>query len=776
MQSAADDVVDAGHSAWAQRLLGASWLVGATVLGLLQGVDSVRPLPAAATVTAALFGLALASGWIQTTAQGWLEALLFATTSSVGVAAVGLPEQREALAACLVLAVPFACALLPARRALLQIGYVLVVDSAVLTVSVRSGGVGVAEAVALWSLVTAVVVGVAVTVHRLREHLHRRTLVAEAVAELGRRALSVTEPDELLGEALSVAVDLMGSDYGTALRKLPDGRVQVAAEVGPEPLPAGTDLLLADSGSYARHILLSQQPFVSEDLSSDTRVTPPAPLLRRGIVSGVAVPVPGSDGPLGVLALHFTRRRSFSRDEVAAATALAAVVATAWEQAAKRQTISHLALHDSLTGLPNRALFLDRLELVVARRPGSAATTSGSAAVMLIDLDDFKAVNDRFGHHAGDQLLVTVAERFTDAVRPEDTVARLGGDEFAVLCEDLPDELAASRLMRRVQQATHERFLVDGGAAEVTASVGVAMRHRGHGAAAGTLLQQADTALYAAKQEGRGRGQLFDERLQQKARTRVRLESELRRGMDQHQFLVHYQPIRSAADQHVLGVEALLRWRHPTRGLLLPVDFIAAAEQTGLIVPLGRWVLQTACAQAARWQQQTQFHDEALWLAVNVSPRQLDDPDLPRDVATAVKETGLEEGSLSLELTETVLLDEGPAGLAALTLLQEAGAHLVLDDFGTGYSSLTHLTRFPISAIKVDQSFVAGLGTNVRDAAVVAAVVALGSELGMRVIAEGVETSEQLLLLERTGCYGVQGFLLDQPSGSPSLDRRPLPA
>ena len=290
------------------------------MLGVLHGVGSDRPLSTLVIATAGLFGLTLIVGLVHTGARGRFDAVLFASTSTVGVAAVGLPEQREALAACLVWTVPFACALLPPRRALLQVGYVMLIEAVVLTVSVRSGDVSGAEAAALWVLVATSVVSVALTVLRLREHLHRRTLIAEAVAELGHRALSVTEPDELLVEALSVAVDLMGSDYGTALRQLPDGRLQVASELGPDPLPAGTDLMLAANGSYAQHIMQSQQPFVSENLGSDERVTPPASLLRRGVVSGIAVPVPGSEGPRGVLALHFRRRRHFSRDEVAATT------------------------------------------------------------------------------------------------------------------------------------------------------------------------------------------------------------------------------------------------------------------------------------------------------------------------------------------------------------------------------------------------------------------------------------------------------------------------
>ncbi len=772
-----DPRVDAAERAWAGRILGAGWLVGAGVLLLLVGLDrGGQPLTALLAVGAGGIGVLLLSGRGVHTHRDTFDALLLATTSTVGAAAVVLPEARQTLATCLVWVVPFACALLPPRRALLQVGYVVVVDGVVMVSSVLSGSLSAAAACAHWLLVTAIVGTVAVVVRRLNEHLHRRTQVAEAVAELGHRALTATEPDELLREALHVAVDVIGSDYSTALRQLPDGRFRVAAELGPDPIAPGTILLLAPTDSYARSVVQSGQPFVSADLSSDPRVTPPEPLLSRGVVSGLAVPVLGTREPLGVLALHSRRRRQFARAEITAATALAGVVATAWEQAEQRKAISFQAVHDSLTGLPNRALFLDRLEHALTRRSTGDPSASGGVIVLLIDLDDFKGVNDRHGHNAGDELLAAVAAGFLEAVRPEDTVARLGGDEFAVLCEHAPDEHAAARLVRRVQAAAAVPLAVEGGVVEVRASVGVALgqQPQGRQVTARTLLREADTALYTAKQQGRGHSRLYDERLQVQTRRRLQLESELRRGIDREEFVLHYQPIRSAADQHVLGVEALLRWNHPDRGLVLPGEFIPVAEQTGLILPLGRWVLHTACARAARWQQeQLRSRSEQMWVAVNVSPRQLDDPDLPIQVRTAMQRTGLVPGSLSLELTETALLDEGTAGVEALTTLRHAGAQLVLDDFGTGYSSLTHLTRFPIGALKVDGSFIAGLGRNARDSAVVSAVIALGSELGVKVIAEGVESSEQLSLLERTGCYGVQGFLLDQPSAEPSFDRGP---
>jgi diguanylate cyclase (GGDEF)-like protein len=277
---------------------------------------------------------------------------------------------------------------------------------------------------------------------------------------------------------------------------------------------------------------------------------------------------------LGVLALHFTRPRRFSTDEIAAATSLASVVATAWEQATQREVISHQAMHDGLTGLANRALFLNRLDLALSRRPvGAADADQQGVAVMLIDLDGFKAINDTLGHHAGDAVLVSAAQRFRDAVRPQDTVARLGGDEFAVLCEQTPDSHAAARVARRVQAAAAgEPLVMDGAVVTVSASVGLALAKLPVpvGTDAGSLLREADTALYTAKQQGRARFQLFDEGLQVLARRRLELESELRQALDSGQFLLHYQPIRDTVDHRVLGVEALVRWNHPSAGCSCP--------------------------------------------------------------------------------------------------------------------------------------------------------------------------------------------------------------
>jgi len=775
--SATDELRDTAlDRMWAGRLLGVGWLVGAGAL-LLAGLGhDGQPLLVllAAVAGAGAVGAGLLFGIAHSDALALFDVVLLVSSTMLGGVALLLPEEPQPVAACLVVTVPFAFAMLPLSRALVQAAYVVVVDGVVMSLAVRTGDLGAAMAGVQWLLLTATVVIVGLVVRRLSEHLLRRTRVAEAVASLGHRALSATEPDELLGQALRLAVTVVGADYGTALRRLPDGRLRVAGEVGPYPIATGAILLLAQNGSYAQRIVQSGKAFVSTDLRTDPRVAPPESLLRRGVISGLAVPVLGASEPLGVMALHFRRRRQFTRGEVAAATSLAAVVATAWEQAAQRERISHQAMHDALTGLPNRALFLDRLEHALTRR-STGEPDSGAVTLMLIDLDNFKSVNDNLGHSAGDELLAAVAKRFRAAVRPEDTVARIGGDEFAVLCELTHDENGAGRLIERVQAALTEPLTAEGSVVTASASMGVTLGHQppGRHVTARTLLREADTALYTAKMHGGGSGRLFDERLQQQARQRLQVESDLRRGLERQEFVLHYQPIRSVADQRVLGIEALVRWRHPDRGLLLPGEFIPIAEQTGLIVPLGRWVLRTACEQAARWQRDlATSSQEPIWIAVNVSPRQLDATDLPTEVAAVLRHTGLAEGSLSLELTETALFDDG-TGMEALTALRSAGAQLVLDDFGTGYSSLTHLTRFPIGAMKVDRSFVAGLGRNKRDSAVVAAVIALGAELGVDVIAEGVERADQLTLLKQAGCYGVQGFLLDLPSTEPSL--RPSP-
>jgi diguanylate cyclase (GGDEF)-like protein len=600
--------------------------------------------------------------------------------------------------------------------------------------------------------------------------LRRRVAVAEAVAELSHQALTAEKPDDLLRQSLQVAVDVIGAEYGTALRRLPNGELRVAQELGPEPMQPGDVLPLAREKSYVLTVVETGKPLASEDLRHDARITPPVPLLERGVVSGLAVPVRGAEDVLGVLAVHSRRRRRFNRHDVAVVSALAGVVATAWEQALHRERLGHQALHDPLTGLANRVLFFDRLRHVLARRPAPDSGDVAGAAVMFIDLDDFKGVNDSFGHAAGDELLRISAHRMAQAVRPEDTIARLGGDEFAVLCDAIADETAAIEIADRIQGACGQPVELGGSPLPVSASVGVTVSHPAETGAddAATLLGEADAALYRAKAKGRGRVQLFDDRLEWSTRLRRRMEAELQAALEREEFRLHYQPIRRSCDLRVVGVEALVRWQHPTRGLIPPGDFLPTAEHAGLLVPIGAWVLRAACRDVAGWQRDLGRTGDPLWLAVNVSPRQLNDPGLPGDVAAAQRDAALASGSLVLELTESALMS-GDAHGEALTRLHDTGARLFLDDFGTGYSSLTHLTDLPIQAVKIDRSFVSGVTEKGRSAAVVSALIALSEELDLQVIAEGVERPDQLEALRRMHCQAVQGFLLDVPSVAPSL-------
>jgi len=615
--------------------------------------------------------------------------------------------------------------------------------------------------------------GAVVRVQHLTAELHRRASVAEAIAALSHRTLAAEQPDELLSEALKVAVEVTRAEYGSAVRRLPDGRMRLAQELGPQPLAPGTILPLAPQGSYILQVVESGQAFVSADLRSDPRVSPPGPLLDRGIVSGLAVPVRGAHGVAGVLAVHSRRRRRFGAADVQVVTQLASVAATAWEQATQRQLLGHQALHDPLTGLPNRALFLDRLEHALARRPSSGGPQgSVDVAVVLVDLDGFKAVNDTLGHAAGDQLLTATAHRLRDVVRPQDTIARLGGDEFALLCEPAPDDSDLVRLTERMQAACSQPLLVSGSTMGASASFGISRSGRmpDEVPTAAVLLGEADVALYGAKNRGRGQVQIFDEQLQHSTRRRRQLEAELEAALEHDQFRLHYQPIRRPGDLHAVGVEALLRWQHPSQGLLAPGRFLRVAEETGLIVALGAWVLRAAATQAAMWQQGTAPSGAPRWIAVNVSPRQLNDRALADTVASVLLETGLAPETLALELTESAVLNTDDDHRAALARLRETGAQLFLDDFGTGYSSLTHLIQLPIQAVKIDRSFVAGLPAHRRNRAVVSSLIALSAELGLGVVAEGVETTQQLRALEDLRCPAMQGFLFDHPLAEPSLE------
>ena len=425
--------------------------------------------------------------------------------------------------------------------------------------------------------------------------------------------------------------------------------------------------------------------------------------------------------------------------------------------------LTQQALHDPLTGLPNRLLIIDRLEQALGR----SGRGLGLVGVLYLDLDRFKLINDGLGHAAGDELLRVVARRVEGAVRSSDTVGRLGGDEFVAVCDGLQTEAELMALVQRIDTALAQPCLLGEEEVFVGASVGVAIGDGTEGSE--ELIRRADEAMYQAKRSGRGRYEVFREGLRAQAAERLQTERDLHRALDAGELRLHYQPVIELATGRIAGVEALIRWEHPVRGLLGPDDFIDLAEDNGLITPIGIWVINEACRQAARWRNAEPEKLSAFSVAINLSAHQLKHSGLSAVVDDALRSTGITPSSIAFELTESTLMDaEGPT-LAELRKLKELGVEIGTDDFGIGYSSLTYLKRFPVDFFKVDRSFVAGLGREREDEAIVDALVCLGRGLGLRVIAEGVENSEQLGRLEALGCKFAQGFFFARPQPPESL-------
>jgi diguanylate cyclase (GGDEF)-like protein len=427
------------------------------------------------------------------------------------------------------------------------------------------------------------------------------------------------------------------------------------------------------------------------------------------------------------------------------------------ERRAAEAKIRHMAHHDTLTGLPNRSLFHDRLDQAVAfaRRNGVAVT------VLCLDLDRFKTVNDLTGHTGGDLLLKQVADRLRSSVRDHDTVARLSGDEFAIIQLGAAAVDAASALAERLVMTIALPFELDGHQMVIGTSIGVAV-YPGDAESGEDLVRAADTELYRAKGAGRGTFRFFEADMDARLQERRLLERDLRQALALGQFELHYQPLVGCGTDDVLGFEALVRWRHPQRGLISPVEFIPVAEECGLIMPLGEWVMHTACAEAASWRNSRR-------IAVNLSPVQFRQADLAKQILNVLAQTGLSPGRLELEITEGVLMEETERTLATLGTLKAAGVSVSLDDFGTGYSSLSYLQRFAFDKIKIDRSFIWEMERNADSMAIVRSVIALGRSLRITVVAEGVETAAQLALLQDENCDQVQGFLLGRPMAAKDL-------
>lgn len=422
-----------------------------------------------------------------------------------------------------------------------------------------------------------------------------------------------------------------------------------------------------------------------------------------------------------------------------------------------KEHFRHAAFHDSLTGLPNRAMFT---ELLKAEIESSSRRDAHMFAVLFLDLDRFKNINDSLGHTHGDLLLVAFAERLERTLRPIDTLARFGGDEFAILITGMTDATDAVRVAQRIQDELSEPFVLDKSSAFATASIGIALSSSGYDRA-DDILRDADIAMYRAKENGKARYEVFDHGMHARAVSRLQLESDLRQAIENKEFCVYYQPIVSLQTGCLAGFEALVRWNHPRRGLVSPADFIPVAEETGLIVPIGEWVLNEACAQVRQWQVDSPSH-RALSLSVNLSARQVAQPDLLNRIKEALETSKLNPHCLKLEITESVVMENAEAAVLMFKQLRSLGVQLSIDDFGTGYSSLSYLHRFPLNYLKIDRSFVTRLTTD-NDNAIVRTISTLARNLGMEVIAEGIETEEQYQQLKLLGCEYGQGYLFSRP-------------
>ena len=450
------------------------------------------------------------------------------------------------------------------------------------------------------------------------------------------------------------------------------------------------------------------------------------------------------------------------------------------ERKALEEQFRYQIFHDSLTGLPNRVLFVERLEHALSL----ANRNPRLNAVLFVDLDDFKVVNDSLGHEAGDDLLVQVAERLRASLRSEDTVARFGGDEFGILLEGVLGASYVTDVAERIIERLHEPFFAGGRELTITCSIGIVLaassreparellrkadiamyeaKREGKTHFARELLRKADIAMSGAKGSGKARYQMFDPGMNARILKRLGLKSALRRALDREEFVVHYQPKVSLETGKILGLEALVRWEHPEYGLVPPSEFISVAEDTGLIVDIGRWVLKETCVQVRLWQDRFPS-PSPLQANVNLSARQFHQPDLAGDIAEVLEETNLDPQNLELEITETVVMEDARAALVILGALKSLGVGLAIDDFGTGYSSLAYLKRFSVDTLKIDRLFVAGLGESAEDEVIVAAMIGLARDLNLTAIPEGVETFEQLQRLRELRCDVAQGFYFSKP-------------
>ena len=575
--------------------------------------------------------------------------------------------------------------------------------------------------------------------------------------------LAETLDPRLVGDriAVHIARAVGADDCALSYWDQPSDRVVTLGYHPPERRDALNATYALDDFPATKRVLLEQVPVLIDVADAGADEAEVEYLASIGQRSMAMVPLVAAGRTIGLVEVTSTRPAAFDERSVELATMLAGEAAMALENARLYDQIRHQALHDGLTGLANRVLFRDRVEHAVER----CRRNGGQVAILFVDLDDFKTLNDTHGHARGDEVLTAAATRVSEALRPSDTAARLGGDEFAVLIEDVVDEADALAVAMRLADALRRPLPLGHSTVRVAASIGVALGGAG-GETTEDLLRNADVAMYAAKQTSRGGAEVFRPALREVAAERSARAARLRGVEQRDELRLDYQPIVDLVDGSIVGVEALVRWQPPDGPVLMPGDWIDLAEETGDIVPIGRWILRESCRQARDWQIRLGRPD--LRMNVNLSARQFREHDIVSTVRSILAETGLPPPTLTLEITESSLMRRTQSTIARLDALRALGCHLAIDDFGTGYSSLSYLERFPIDILKIDRSFVSDGGAG--GSAIARAIVDLGRTLNLEVIAEGIEQAEQARWLTDMGCRFGQGYLYARPIGAAALE------
>jgi diguanylate cyclase (GGDEF)-like protein len=595
---------------------------------------------------------------------------------------------------------------------------------------------------------------------RLLVKLRKRQELLEKSSEI-QRAISRRAPlQAVLDEIIAAAAELLAVEVA-ALRMVdeqaPDEIVAVATRgIRPE---FGAAIERGRVGEGVGGLAISEQRLVVlHDYASSEHAVPA--FAADGLQAAMAAPVHERGTVVGSLTVAtYEPGRTFSEHQQATLLSFAQHASLALMDAKTVGTMMHQAIHDSLTSLPNRDLLVDRLEHALAR----GERTGTESAVLFLDLDGFKTVNDSLGHAAGDELLIAVADRLRSCVRTVDTAARLGGDEFAILVEDVVERGDAARLAERIMTALRRPFPIASREVFIGASIGIAMAAR----PGEDLLRNADLAMYRAKAAGKNRYEFFEQGMRAVVLRRLELEADLRRAVDQEEFVLHYQPIIELATGQIAAVEALVRWQHPSGRLVPPMEFIPVAEETGAIVAIGSWVIRDACRQAAAWQA---GRAQPLIVSVNLSARQLLERNVADDVAAALRESDLGPRRLAVELTETVLMQNRVLAVERLGALKELGVRVAIDDFGTGYSSLGYLQELPLDALKIPKPFIDNVGSGAEPWTLAGAIVDIGSRFGLLVVAEGIERPEQMASLRQLGCQLGQGYLFSRPLPAEELE------